>query len=79
MTKIKTTKTTQTQAQADFVTPLEAQAILDAALDMLDALESLILYQSQIGKDDLDLDVWEKAIAAVRRAGGVDYSKPSRE
>lgn len=74
MTTIKTTKTTQTQAQADFVTPLEAQAILDTALDMLDALEHLILYQAQIGKEDFGLDVWKKAIAAIRRAGGVDYS-----
>jgi hypothetical protein len=75
MTKIKTTKTTQTQAQSDFVTPLEAQAILDASLDMLDALECLVIYQGDIGPEDFTLDVWKKAMAAVKKAGGIDYSK----
>lgn len=59
----------------DLLTGLEAQQILDASLDMLDALECLVLYQAQLDKDDFGLDVWKKALAAVKRAGGVDYSQ----
>jgi hypothetical protein len=57
----------------DLLTQVEAQRLFDASLDMLDALESLILYQSGIGKDDLKLDVWINAIKAVKKAGAVVY------
>lgn len=54
----------------DLLTGVEAQQLIDASLDMLDALECLILFASEHYPDDLTLDVWKKAAKTVKAAGG---------
>ena len=54
----------------DLVTGIEAQQVVNASLDMLDSLESLILFASEHYADDLPLEVWKNAIKAVKNAGG---------
>lgn len=54
----------------DLLIGVEAQQVIDASLDMLDALESLILFASEHYRDDFKLDVWMNAAKAVKTAGG---------
>jgi hypothetical protein len=54
----------------DLLTGVEAQQVVSASLDMLDALECLILFASEHYPNDLTLDVWKKAARVVKLAGG---------
>lgn len=54
----------------DLLTGVEAQQVVNASLDMLDALECLILFASEHFPDDLTLDVWKQAAKVIKGAGG---------
>lgn len=58
------------QETPDLLTGVEAQQVVNGSLDMLDALECLILFASEHYPDDLTLDVWKKAAKVVKTAGG---------
>ena len=57
----------------DLLTGVEAQQIVNTSLDMLDALECLILFASEHYPDDLTLDVWKKAAKVIKTAGGTTF------
>ena len=66
-----------TQDTPDLLTGVEAQRVVDAALDMLDALECLILFTRENAPQDMTLDVWKQAVKAVKAAGGDTFANVS--